>query len=109
MRVSIHPVSFFTLRWAPPPAPATPRLRLGAVFRSDSPLSHLFSLAAGPHPPRVLTLTPRRGFTVRGEVWPQALLSIHRNAEERFFLQNAFASVSSVSFVVVSVRHRIGW
>src|SRR3989454_4466744 len=36
-------------------------------------LSNFFALAAGPHPRRELTLTPRRGFPVRGEVWPQAL------------------------------------
>jgi len=32
-------------------------------------------MAAGPHPRRVLTLTPRLGFTVLGSVWPQALPS----------------------------------
>src|SRR5262249_43338291 len=30
-------------------------------------------LAAGPHPRRDLSLTPRRGFAVLGSVWPQAL------------------------------------
>src|SRR5262245_47088026 len=34
---------------------------------------HSFT-GGGAHPRRVLTLTPRRGFAVRGEVWPQALL-----------------------------------
>ena len=33
-----------------------------------------FPMAAGPHPRRELTLTPRLGFTVLGSVWPQALL-----------------------------------
>jgi hypothetical protein len=33
-----------------------------------------FPLAAGPHPRRDLSLTHRRGFPVRGHVWPQALL-----------------------------------
>jgi len=41
---------------------------------------HFFSLAAGPHPRRVLTLTPRRGFLVRVAVWPQTLLFHWRRA-----------------------------
>src|SRR5262245_13037041 len=35
--------------------------------------ANFFPLAAGPHPRRDLSLTPRRGFAVRGSVWPQAL------------------------------------
>jgi hypothetical protein len=38
-------------------------------------IRHFFPLAAGPHPRRVLTVTPRAGFSVRGAVWPQALAS----------------------------------
>ena len=40
----------------------------------DEVQSHLFSLAAGPHPRRELTPTPRVGFTVLRSVWPQALM-----------------------------------
>jgi hypothetical protein len=38
------------------------------------PARDVFSLAPGPHPQRELTLMPRRGFTVGGSAWPQALL-----------------------------------
>src|SRR5262245_2534613 len=34
---------------------------------------NIFPLAAGPHPRRVPSLTPRLGFTVLGSAWPQAL------------------------------------
>src|SRR5215475_7184911 len=34
-----------------------------------------FSLAAGPHPRRALSLMPRLGFTVLGSAWPQALFT----------------------------------
>jgi len=36
-------------------------------------------MAAGPHPRRDLSLTPRLGFSVLGSVWPQAPLSAYGN------------------------------
>src|SRR5262245_25373291 len=44
---------------------------------------NVFPLAAGPHPHRPLTLTPRRGFTVRSSVWPPALFPLAAGPDPR--------------------------
>src|SRR5262245_47761370 len=43
-----------------------------------------FHWRRGPHPRRVLTLTPSRGFAVRGSVWPPALPKGFRSASTLF-------------------------
>src|SRR2546428_5071147 len=66
-----------TAERATPPAKIAPtRNATTAVNTTVTMVKRLdiFALAAGPHPRRELTLTPRRGFAVRGAGWPQALL-----------------------------------